>query len=58
MDIEVLGAAVGGDDGDFTFNGEPAGYVQRPPGVRNLPKGVCAACAQRIPWCRATSPAT
>ncbi|UVK51561.1 helix-turn-helix transcriptional regulator [Mesorhizobium sp. AR02] len=38
MDIEVLGAAVGGDDGDFTFNGEPAGYVQRPPGVRHLPK--------------------
>lgn len=35
-DIELLGAAVGGDDGDFTFNGEPAGYVQRPPGIRHL----------------------
>ncbi|TPM28249.1 helix-turn-helix transcriptional regulator [Mesorhizobium sp. B2-3-4] len=38
MDIPVLGAAVGGDDGDFTLNGETAGYVQRPPGVRSLPK--------------------
>ncbi|TIQ85372.1 MAG: helix-turn-helix transcriptional regulator, partial [Mesorhizobium sp.] len=32
------GAAVGGDDGDFTFNGEVAGYVQRPPGIAHLRK--------------------
>ncbi|RUV05226.1 XRE family transcriptional regulator [Mesorhizobium sp. M6A.T.Cr.TU.017.01.1.1] len=38
MDIELLGAAVGGDDGDFTFNGEVAGYVQRPPGIAHLRK--------------------
>ncbi|MER9232198.1 helix-turn-helix transcriptional regulator [Mesorhizobium sp. M0622] len=36
MDIQLLGTAVGGDDGDFTFNGQPAGYVQRPPGIRHL----------------------
>lgn len=36
MDIKIFGAAVGGDDGDFTFNGETAGYVQRPPGIKHL----------------------
>lgn len=38
MDVEVLGVAVGGDDGDFTLNGEVAGYVRRPPGIANLRK--------------------
>lgn len=38
MDIEVLGVAVGGDDGDFTLNGEVSGYVRRPPGIANLRK--------------------
>lgn len=38
MDIEVLGVAVGGDDGDFSLNGEVAGYVRRPPGIANLRK--------------------
>ncbi|MFK0336808.1 XRE family transcriptional regulator [Agrobacterium deltaense] len=38
MDVEVLGVAVGGDDGDFTLNGEVSGYVRRPPGIANLRK--------------------
>ncbi|WHA42556.1 XRE family transcriptional regulator [Agrobacterium larrymoorei] len=38
MDIEVLGVAVGGDDGDFTLNGEVSGYVRRPPGIAHLRK--------------------
>lgn len=35
-DIELRGIAVGGDDGDFTLNGEVAGYVRRPPGIAHL----------------------
>ena len=38
MDVEVLGVAVGGDDGDFTLNGEVSGYVRRPPGIAHLRK--------------------
>lgn len=38
LDIEVRGVAVGGDDGDFTLNGEIAGYVRRPPGISGLRK--------------------
>lgn len=37
-DVEHLGTAVGGDDGDFTFNGEVMGYVQRPVGIAHLRK--------------------
>lgn len=37
-DVELLGTAVGGDDGDFTLNGEVAGYVRRPPGIAGLRK--------------------
>ena len=36
MDVQILGVTYGGDDGDFSFNGEVAGYVRRPPGVANL----------------------
>lgn len=36
MDVEVLGGAVGGDDGDFSLNGEVAGYVRRPPGLESM----------------------
>ena len=36
MDVEILGVSYGGDDGDFSFNGEVAGYVRRPPGIANL----------------------
>jgi len=36
MDVELMGIAVGGDDGDFTFNGEVAGLVRRPPGIAHL----------------------
>lgn len=32
-DLKVRGAVMGGDDGDFTFNGEVADYVPRPPGL-------------------------
>lgn len=35
-DVEHLGITVGGEDGDFTFNGEVMGYVQRPPGIAHL----------------------
>ena len=38
QDVEVLGVAVGGDDGDFQFNGEVVGYVRRPPGITSLRK--------------------
>jgi phage repressor protein C with HTH and peptisase S24 domain len=37
-DVELLGTAVGGDDGDFTLNGEVSGYVRRPPGIAGLRK--------------------
>jgi len=36
IDVELLGSAVGGDDGDFRFNGEVAGYVRRPPGIMGI----------------------
>lgn len=36
MDVKVLGGAVGGDDGDFSLNGEVAGYVRRPPGLAHV----------------------
>jgi phage repressor protein C with HTH and peptisase S24 domain len=32
-DVPVYGIAVGGDDADFTFNGEEVEYVRRPPGI-------------------------
>lgn len=36
MDVQLLGVTYGGDDGDFTFNGEVSGYVRRPPGIAHL----------------------
>lgn len=36
MDVELMGVTVGGDDGDFTFNGEVTGLVRRPPGIAHL----------------------
>ena len=36
MDVELMGIAVGGDDGDFSFNGEVAGFVRRPAGIAHL----------------------
>lgn len=36
MDVQVLGVAYGGDDGDFTFNGEVTGFVRRPPGIIHM----------------------
>lgn len=36
LDVEILGVAVGGDDGDFSLNGEVAGYARRPPGIAHL----------------------
>lgn len=38
LNVEVLGVAAGGDDGDFSLNGEVAGYVRRPAGIANLRK--------------------
>ncbi|MEQ1403862.1 helix-turn-helix transcriptional regulator [Neorhizobium sp. Rsf11] len=37
MDVKVMGVTYGGDDGDFTFNGEIAGYVRRPAGIATVP---------------------
>jgi phage repressor protein C with HTH and peptisase S24 domain len=37
MDVTVFGGAIGGVDGDFFLNGEVAGYVRRPPGLRKVP---------------------
>jgi phage repressor protein C with HTH and peptisase S24 domain len=36
MDVRILGVAAGGDDGDFTLNGEVQGYARRPPGIVGL----------------------
>ncbi|WP_223998427.1 helix-turn-helix transcriptional regulator [Aureimonas sp. SA4125] len=36
MDIPVSGVSVGGDDADFTFNGQIVDHVRRPPGLINL----------------------
>jgi phage repressor protein C with HTH and peptisase S24 domain len=36
MDVELLGVSYGGDDGDFSFNGEVQGFVRRPPGIASL----------------------
>ncbi|MFS2324010.1 helix-turn-helix transcriptional regulator [Brucella sp. H1_1004] len=38
LDVEIRGVAVGGDDGDFSLNGEIAGYVRRPPGISGIRK--------------------
>jgi phage repressor protein C with HTH and peptisase S24 domain len=36
MDVELLGVSYGGDDGDFSFNGEVQGFVRRPPGIASM----------------------
>lgn len=36
MDVQLLGVSYGGDDGDFSFNGEVQGFVRRPPGIASL----------------------
>jgi phage repressor protein C with HTH and peptisase S24 domain len=36
LDVELLGVAYGGEDGDFTFNGQVNGYVRRPSGISRL----------------------
>jgi phage repressor protein C with HTH and peptisase S24 domain len=36
VDVPVYGTAVGGAGGDFSFNGQVADYVRRPPGVLQL----------------------
>lgn len=35
-DVPVLGVTVGGEDADFSFNGEIMEYVRRPPGISTL----------------------
>jgi phage repressor protein C with HTH and peptisase S24 domain len=35
-DVELRGATVGGDDADFTFNGQIVGYVRRPAGIARM----------------------
>lgn len=35
-DVEVYGVTVGGDDADFSFNGEVVQLVKRPPGIAGL----------------------
>jgi phage repressor protein C with HTH and peptisase S24 domain len=35
-DVKILGVAAGGDDGDFTLNGEVQGFARRPPGIAHL----------------------
>ncbi|WP_439604524.1 XRE family transcriptional regulator [Shinella sp.] len=36
LDVEILGVVAGGDDGDFSLNGEVSGYARRPAGIANL----------------------
>ena len=35
-DVPLSGVSLGGEDADFSFNGEVADYVRRPPGIANL----------------------
>ncbi|WP_275790490.1 XRE family transcriptional regulator [Pararhizobium gei] len=35
-DVPVLGQTVGGDDGNFFFNGQTIDYFRRPPGAANM----------------------
>ncbi|KFL24951.1 hypothetical protein JP74_22000 [Devosia sp. 17-2-E-8] len=35
-DIPVLGQAIGGSTGDFTFNGQVIDYLRRPPGIATM----------------------
>jgi phage repressor protein C with HTH and peptisase S24 domain len=37
-DVPLMGVTYGGDDGDFSFNGEVAGHVRRPPGIAGMRK--------------------
>lgn len=36
IDVPVFGTAVGGAEGDFSFNGQVVDYVRRPPGVMKM----------------------
>ncbi|TBZ94488.1 XRE family transcriptional regulator [Rhizobium leguminosarum] len=36
MDVPILGSAVGGDDGDFSLNGQDTDRARRPPGIAHL----------------------
>jgi len=36
VDVPVYGTAVGGSQGDFSFNGQVVDHVRRPPGVMRL----------------------
>jgi phage repressor protein C with HTH and peptisase S24 domain len=36
LDVKLMGVSYGGDDGDFSFNGEVSGYVRRPPGIAGM----------------------
>lgn len=35
-DVEILGVSVGGDDGDFSLNGQTVGYARRPAGIARI----------------------
>lgn len=41
-DVQLLGVSVGGEEADFTFNGEVIDYLRRPPGIATL-QGVFAS---------------
>lgn len=35
-DVEIRGVSVGGDDGDFSWNGQIVGYARRPAGIARV----------------------
>jgi phage repressor protein C with HTH and peptisase S24 domain len=58
-DIEVHGTAVGGNGGDFRFNGDVVDRIRRPPGIVTRGQNVFAIYAQgesMVPWRRPGDP--
>lgn len=51
-DVKVLGTAVGGDNGDFTFSGETIDYVRRLPGIAHNRAVYCLYVrgTSMVPW--------
>lgn len=51
-DVPVLGVTVGGEGGDFAFNGQTVDHVRRPPGLANVPSAFALFVANdsMVPW--------
>jgi len=51
-DVPVYGVTVGGQGGEFAFNGQTVDYVRRPPGLANVPNAFALYVANdsMSPW--------